>query len=296
MCFLISRPKKQMSTPHSIDFPSFTKSVYINMATPLTLDISGQNIQITATPLDRRAFAPFGDVIANPRPELHPSAFTAPSSKTHHPADFDAVSANQGTAIKYQNVSRLENLYGHAPGGRAGSPAASMFVCAARVLGPGGTFPVRILERHPFTTQTFTPLARGGRPGRYLVIVAPSLPPGSADAALPVPPVDATGSQDPREGLLPGRGLPDVRNLRAFVATTAQAVTYGAGTWHAPMVALGEPGTAVDFVVMQFVSGVGIEDCQEVVLSTGDVSGSDSAGAASQVVVRVPEVAEISRL
>ena len=45
-----------------------------------------------------------------------------------------------------------------------------------------------------------------------------------------------------------------------------QAVTYGAGTWHAPMVALGEKGTAVDFVVVQFANGVAVEDCQEVFL------------------------------
>ncbi|PHH88127.1 hypothetical protein CDD83_7931 [Cordyceps sp. RAO-2017] len=63
---------------------------------------------------------------------------------------------------------------------------------------------------------------------------------------------------------LPGRGLPDVRRLRAFVATAAQAVTYGAGTWHAPMVVLGRPGTSLDFVVSQFCSGVAAEDCQLV--------------------------------
>lgn len=38
-------------------------------------------------------------------------------------------------------------------------------------------------------------------------------------------------------------------------------VTYGVGTWHAPMVVLGE---RVDFVVVQHVSGRVNEDCQEV--------------------------------
>lgn len=56
--------------------------------------------------------------------------------------------------------------------------------------------------------------------------------------------------------------------LRAFVATDAQAVTYGAGTWHAPMVALGAPGTTLDFVVSQFMSGVAVEDCQLVDFET----------------------------
>ena len=63
--------------------------------------------------------------------------------------------------------------------------------------------------------------------------------------------------------------MPDVRRIRAFVASAAQAVTYGAGTWHAPMVALGEEGTAIDFVVVQFANGVGVEDCQEVYLEGG---------------------------
>jgi len=39
-------------------------------------------------------------------------------------------------------------------------------------------------------------------------------------------------------------------------------VTYGAGTWHAPMVVLGNK--PVDFVVVQFKNGVEVEDCQIV--------------------------------
>jgi ureidoglycolate lyase len=58
--------------------------------------------------------------------------------------------------------------------------------------------------------------------------------------------------------------LPDLKNLRAFVATGNQAVTYGAGTWHAPMVVVGD--RAIDFVVVQFANEVGIEDCQEILL------------------------------
>lgn len=61
---------------------------------------------------------------------------------------------------------------------------------------------------------------------------------------------------------LPGRGFPDLKRLRAFVATSSQAVTYGAGTWHSPMVVLGQTGTRLDFVVSQFASGVAVEDCQ----------------------------------
>lgn len=58
--------------------------------------------------------------------------------------------------------------------------------------------------------------------------------------------------------------MPDLKNLRAFIANGNQAVTYGAGTWHAPMVVIG--ARPIDFVVVQFANDVGIEDCQEIVL------------------------------
>lgn len=58
--------------------------------------------------------------------------------------------------------------------------------------------------------------------------------------------------------------MPDLRQIRAFLARGNQAVTYGSGTWHAPMVVLGE--TDVEFVVVQYANGVDNEDCQEVML------------------------------
>ncbi|KAK3305389.1 ureidoglycolate hydrolase [Chaetomium strumarium] len=281
------------------------------MQPPHVLRVPGPPLVIEAAPLTREAFAPFGDVIENPRPHVHPSSVGGNSNTPSLP--FDAVPANQGSAIKYQHVSRPVNLYDQAPSGRPGSAIMSVFVCAARARvmmmmpdpaaptsAPGAgqpppsppppssdvTIKVSILERHPFTTQTFIPLPANPA-AHYLVIVAPTLPSSDpttiaggdeAAAALPVPtrlPPSAAAASYPRP--LPGGGLPDVRRLRAFVATARQAVTYGAGTWHAPMVALGEAGTAVDFVVAQFANGVGVEDCQEVVLAL-DSSSSSSTG------------------
>lgn len=134
-----------------------------------------------------------------------------------------------------------------------------MFVCAPRQLqsSPNGagapTLPVEILERHPFTTQSFIPLglSAASKDTRYLVIVAPNLPPSAGGEAAASP-----------SARLPGRNLPDLSKMKAFVARGDQGVTYGPGTWHAPMVVLGEK---IAFVVAQFVSGVGEEDCQEVV-------------------------------
>lgn len=67
-----------------------------------------------------------------------------------------------------------------------------------------------------------------------------------------------------------GPGLPDLKNLRAFVATGAQAVTYGPGTWHAPMIVIGD--RPIDFVVVQFANDVGDEDCQEILLKPDETA------------------------
>lgn len=258
------------------------------MTAPQRPRLPSPNLIIDAVPLSREAFAPFGDVIENPRSDLHPSSAARQTSPLSLP--FNAVSANQGTALKYQHVSRPLNLYAQAPSGRPGVAVTNMFVCAARTDIPAGNsslFAVKVLERHPYTTQTFLPLTAGAAAAaaaattkHYLVIVAPTLPAPSSSgsssggALLPVPDTLPPGEDTnnyPRP--LPGGGPPDLRGLRAFVATGAQAVTYGAGTWHAPMVALGPAGTAVDFVVMQFANGVGVEDCQEVELEPPEAAG-----------------------
>ena len=227
---------------------------------PTTLPVAAP-VLINAEPLTPTAFAPFGFVLANPNPDLHPS----------DPGRLPpgAVRANQGSALKYAGPRALRNGYAAAPSAQPGSPAVSIFMCAARALrspapdggggGGGGLFDVRVLERHPFTTQTFVPLAADAAATRYLVVVAPDAAPRGGRAAAA-----AAG-----DGHVPHEPLPDVGRLRAFVATGRQAVTYAAGTWHAPMVALGRVGTAVDFVVVQFANGVGAEDCEEVELVGG---------------------------
>ena len=55
--------------------------------------------------------------------------------------------------------------------------------------------------------------------------------------------------------------------MKAFVAKPGMGVTYGVGTWHAPMVVIGDG--RVDFVVTQWVSGRGGEDCQEIEIQEG---------------------------
>jgi len=54
---------------------------------------------------------------------------------------------------------------------------------------------------------------------------------------------------------------PDLTGLRAFYCCGSQAVTYAAGTWHAPMVVVGK--NAIEFVVLVHENGVEGEDTQE---------------------------------
>lgn len=226
---------------------------------PLKIQCSCSSI-IEVHPLTQHNFSAFGTVIENPNPTTEPSAILEQLPPK-------AIRANQGTALKYIDVTKLLDLYGSAPSRVPSKAVMNMFVCAPRALrrsqrnGIQGTFQVEILERHPFTTQTFIPLGlcpAEQEEARYLVVVAPSLPPSHRDESLPVP------TQSPPAIRLPGRGLPDLAKVQAFLAQGSQAVTYGAGTWHAPMVVVGKK--SVDFIVVQYANGVEIEDCQEVLL------------------------------
>ncbi|KAH8815766.1 ureidoglycolate hydrolase-like protein [Xylogone sp. PMI_703] len=233
---------------------------------PLRIDIPNRDFVLEARPLTQEGFHHFGTVIENPQPCLIPS----PSV---HQLPSNAVLANQGSAIKHVDVTKMVNLYDQAPSKVASKAVINMFVCAPRALLPlengkdsvVGLFPVEVLERHPFTTQTFIPLGLSPLEETnscYLIIVAPSLPPSQLDDKLPVP--DTTADHP----TLPGRGAPDLERIQAFICRGSQAVTYGAGTWHAPMVAIGSKH--IDFVVVQFANNVDIEDCQEVELKTDE--------------------------
>jgi len=92
---------------------------------------------------------------------------------------------------------------------QGGRPLVNIFAAKPRRL------PLRIelMERHPLSSQAFVPLSRFP----FLVVV------GRAGEA---PRADA---------------------LRAFVTNGRQGVNYARGTWHHPLIALGEP---CDFLVV----------------------------------------------
>jgi ureidoglycolate lyase len=249
--------------------------------------MTGRRVPIEALTVD--GFAPFGSVLENPASS---GAATA------------GVQANQGTAIKYADITVMENYYHHALSRKPSRVSVSMFICSPRQLRQDGgesLFDIKVLERHPYTTQTFVPLGlrRDSIEAQYLVIVAPTLPASVSSSrkntwsrAKPYPPpqtetkgtagessVFEQGRQSPfdnettqpsssawrihaKTSLPKGSGIPDLGKIRVFLARGNQAVTYGAGTWHAPMIVVGTK--AVEFVVTQFVNGVDIEDCQEI--------------------------------
>lgn len=157
--------------------------------------------RLEAVPLSREAFAPFGEVPGDP---------AGPGR-----------AINRGTALRYDHAAAPEST---RPSAR---PNAALFRCAARPL------PLRAdaLERHPHSTQLFASL----RGGRWLVIVAPSLPDGS----------------------------PDEDGLRAFACGPGEAVNLARGTWHHPVVALDGPA---ELLVLVWEDG-GSGDCEERALS-----------------------------
>lgn len=193
------------------------------------------DIKVTAEPITPERFARYGGVI----------------SSAHQLASVKSESANYGTAVKLFKVSPIASTFENAPSGKRATCNWNMFRCSPPnhliEEGENGVkkYTSKVLERHPFSTQTFVPMGRSRNDVAYLVIVAP------------------TASD----------GLPDLSGLEAFIVKGDQAVTYGAGTWHAPMVALGD---VVDFAVLIHENGVANEDCQEVYLDTALVEFSEN--------------------
>jgi ureidoglycolate lyase len=152
---------------------------------------------LKAEPLTSEAFAPFGDVIqiAGRKPRL----------------------INEGTCERFDDLAPVDVL---ADGGR---PLISIFKAVPREL----PFEVRVLERHPLSSQAFFPL--DGVP--FLVVVA-------QDGAS---------------------GAPWGTRIRAFRASGDQGVSYRRNTWHHALLAIGQTS---HFLVVDR-GGPG-ENCDEV--------------------------------
>lgn len=130
-------------------------------------------LTLTAAPFSADAFAPYGEVIESAG---------------------EAESMNQGMGRRFRDLARVDVL---ADDGR---PAISRVRCLPEPV----PVRLRLMERHPLSTQAFIP-ADGQR---YIVVVAPAGEP------------------------------PGLEALRAFLCRGAQGVSYGRGVWHHPMIAL----------------------------------------------------------
>ncbi|KAI9475021.1 Allantoicase [Coemansia sp. RSA 989] len=178
--------------------------------------------QITIEPLTIDSFKPYGDVI-----QLE--------------GNKNVVIANQGTAKRVNHVAKLENLREcSGPALQSGRPNMCIFSSAPRPT-IGGRFEVKLLERHPYSSQVFMPIHQQGTavdPDKpcYLVIVAEN------------------GPDD----------KPDLRTIRAFAANSTQGINYKANSWHSPMVTI---GTRVNFIVLVWENGVALQDCEEAPIS-----------------------------
>jgi ureidoglycolate lyase len=148
--------------------------------------------------------------------------------------------ANQSTALKTDAISPLINNYSTSSSASTTKPVMSLFCSFPR---PNmSSLPIKYIERHPYTSQTFAPIGLSPSESTgYLVVSAPTLKGQTIN-----------GIVDP----------PDLSRIEAFVARGDQAVTYAPGTWHSPMIVVGN--RRVDFVVTQFANGVADDDCQVV--------------------------------
>ncbi|KAK9322123.1 ureidoglycolate hydrolase [Lipomyces orientalis] len=191
-----------------------------------TFNLPASLEHVEATPLTPEGFAKFGGVI----------------SSVHQLRTMTPIPANYGTATKISKVSPIVNNFQNAPSQIPSTANFNLFRSTypckliQRTGVYDGVYLSGVLERHPYSTQAFLPMGVPANDVAYLVIVAENAP----------------------------DGLPDLNTLTAFVANGNQAVTYGPGTWHAPMVSLKE---VIDFAVLIHENGVADEDCQEVYIN-----------------------------
>lgn len=153
--------------------------------------------KVCPKPLTREAFAKFGDVIDT--------------------SSEDTRSINEGNTERFHDLASLDLL---SDGGR---PSVNIF----RSTPLNAPIHVKMMERHPKSSQAFFPL--GDSP--YIVIVAPA-------------------------------GELDMRQAEVFIASSDQGVNYHKGTWHHYSLATEKVS---DFLVIDRIADD--ENCDEVTLA-----------------------------
>ncbi|MEA2778666.1 MAG: ureidoglycolate lyase [Rhodospirillaceae bacterium] len=160
-------------------------------------------LKLTVSPLTPDGFAPFGDVIET-------------QGRAHYPM-------NAGTAQRYDDLAKVD------VGAQGGRPLVS--ICRAQPVKP--PLMLRLMERHPLSSQAFIPLSETP----FLVVVAP-----------------------------PGEGIRS-EDIRAFRSNGRQGINYRAGTWHHPLLALDRVS---DFLIIDR-GGEGA-NCDEIPIADRDIA------------------------
>jgi len=191
---------------------------------------------IRALPLSQESFAEFGSVIQ------------AYADANAVPRQVVVTGANQGTAVKFSHLSA--KVQASFPTNLSEKPSANFAVYRAQPIPSSSSFTVKLLERHPCNNQAFFVIGSGPKlwddslnevSNGYLVVVAKSGPDNK----------------------------PNMKSLRAFLASSSQGVLYDAGTWHHPLIAL---KMVTDFACVETQLGGGNElDCELVNLESSCV-------------------------
>ena len=150
-------------------------------------------------PLTATAFSAFGDVIDS-----------ASASETRQ--------INEGHTTRFHDLAKIELA--------AGKASVNIF----RTTPKETPLVLKMMERHPLSSQTFIPLGNSN----YLVVVAPA-------------------------------GDLSVDNIQSFLAAPDQGVNYHPGTWHHYSLALNETS---DFLVIDRDGPE--DNCDEVALTEQD--------------------------
>ncbi|SGY62302.1 BQ5605_C007g04675 [Microbotryum silenes-dioicae] len=179
--------------------------------------------QVPAVPLTGDAFAKYGSVI-----QSYPDHRSARKDVVIKPVNF-------GTAFKFNHLSPVTWVQPSSRPDVKGQVNFCVFRCDAQngvksAQTGKEEWPVTVLERHEFSSQAFVPMGGGG--GRYLVLVCL---PNETD------------------------GQPDLKTLRAFMATHSQGISYHPSVWHHPIVAL---DATTDFACVVHETGVPEIDCE----------------------------------
>lgn len=192
---------------------------------------------------------PFGKIVAEKLTPENFKPYGGVISADEQIKNVQSSSANYGTAVKIHKVAPVTNNFSACPSGETATANWNIFRCSAPkhlITSEGATkyYKAKVLERHPFSSQTFVPMGHQANDIAYLVIVA-------------------------KTDISTKDRLPDPSTIKAFVCRGNQSVTYGMGTWHAPMVVINENIEHIDFAVFIHENGVPDEDCQECYFEPG---------------------------